>query len=60
MDNLKHYNDIGISNELDWERIEHLFRIGFFGALLSFIGDMMLGWGVEDESLAGGCKEGHK
>lgn len=53
MDNLKHYNDIGISNELDWERIEHLFRIGFFGALLSFIGDMMLGWGVEDESLAG-------
>ncbi len=47
------YNDIGISSELDWKRILHLFRVGFFGALLTLIGDMILGWGVEDESLTG-------
>lgn len=50
---MSEYNDIGISRRLDWERIEHLFRVGLFGALLTLIGDMLLGWGVEDETLAG-------
>lgn len=47
------YNDIGISSKLDWPRILHLFRVGLFGALLTLIGDMILGWGVEDETLTG-------
>lgn len=47
------YNDIGISRQLDWPRISHLFRLGLFGALLSLIGDLILGWGVEDETLTG-------
>ena len=47
------FNDIGISHKLDWPRIAHLFRIGLFGAVLTFIGDMLLGWGVEDETLTG-------
>jgi len=47
------YNDIGISSKLDWERILHLFKLGLFGALLTLIGDMILGWGVEDETLTG-------
>lgn len=47
------YNDIGISRQLDWPRIRHLFRLGLFGALLSLIGDLILGWGVEDETLTG-------
>ena len=47
------FNDIGISRRLDWTRIAHLFRVGLFGAALTLIGDMLLGWGVEDETLAG-------
>lgn len=47
------FNDIGISRQLDWARIKKLLAIGFFAALLSFTGDMLLGWGVEDETLTG-------
>ncbi len=50
---MNEFNDIGISHQLDWSRIEHLFRVGLFGALLTLIGDMILGWGVEDETLDG-------
>lgn len=50
---MKGFNDIGISRRLDWPRIAHLFRVGLVGALLSFVGDMILGWGVEDETLTG-------
>ena len=47
------YNDIGISPKLDWPRIQHLFRLGFFSAVLTLIGDLLLGWGVEDTTLTG-------
>lgn len=47
------FNDIGISRQLDMPRITHLFRVGLFGAILTLVGDMLLGWGVEDETLAG-------
>lgn len=47
------FNDIGVSRQMDWPRVAHLFRIGLFGAVLTFIGDMLLGWGVEDKTLSG-------
>ena len=47
------FNDIGISRQLDWPRIRKLMAIGLFAALLTLIGDMLLGWGVEDTSLMG-------
>ena len=47
------FNDIGISRQLDWPRIRHLFRLGLFGALFTLIGDMILGWGIEDVNLTG-------
>ena len=47
------FNDIGISRQLDWPRITHLFHVGMFGAALTLVGDMLLGWGAEDESLVG-------
>ena len=50
---MQSFNDIGISRQLDWPRIRKLFSIGLFGALLTLIGDMILGWGVEDETLSG-------
>ena len=50
---MQDFNDIGISRQLDWPRIRKLFLIGLFGALLTLIGDMILGWGVEDETLTG-------
>ena len=49
----KTINDIGISGKLDWSRIQHLFRLGLFASALTLIGDMILGWGIEDETLTG-------
>ena len=47
------YNDIGISSELDWKRIRKLFVIGLCAGIMVLIGDVLLGWGVMDESLSG-------
>ena len=47
------FNDIGIPRQLDWPRVRKLLTIGVFGALLHLAGDLILGWGVEDESLTG-------
>ena len=47
------FNDIGVSRTLDLPRIKKLLRIGLFASVLHFIGDMILGWGVEDEALTG-------
>lgn len=47
------YNDIGISRQLDVPRIKKLLAIGLFASVLHFAGDMILGWGVEDEALTG-------
>jgi len=46
-------NEIGVSSKLDWPRIRHLFRLGLFASALTLIGDMILGWGAEDETLTG-------
>ena len=42
---------IGISREFDLPRIKKLLSIGLFASLLHFAGDMILGWGVEEETL---------
>ena len=47
------FNDIGVSRELDLPRIKKLLSIGLFASALHFAGDMILGWGVEDETLTG-------
>lgn len=47
------FNDIGIDKKLDWNRIEHLMKIGIFAAFMVLIGDMLLGWGVTDPNLSG-------
>ena len=44
------FNSIGIDGRLDWARIKKLFSIGLFAAILTLIADMMLGWGIQDES----------
>ena len=47
------FNDIGISRQLDMPRVKKLLSVGLFASVLHFAGDMILGWGVEDESLTG-------
>lgn len=47
------FNDIGISRELDIPRIKKLLSIGLFASVLHVAGDVILGWGVEDETLTG-------
>lgn len=50
---MKDFNDIGISRQLHLPRIRKLLSIGLFASVLHVAGDMILGWGVEDESLTG-------
>ena len=50
---MRSYNDIGIDNIIDWNRIRKLFIIGLIGGCMTFVGDWLLGYGVYDESLAG-------
>ncbi|MBQ6960310.1 MAG: hypothetical protein IJP78_04955 [Clostridia bacterium] len=42
------------SNEkpLDWPPIRHLLKPGIFAALTVLAGDMLLDWGVHDETRA--------
>jgi len=47
------FNDIGISGQLDWRRIRKLLATGLFASVLHMVGDMILGWGVEDETKTG-------
>ncbi len=47
------FNDIGISGKPDPARVGKLLLIGFIASALHFIGDMILGWGSEDETLDG-------
>ena len=38
-------------SELDWQRIEHLLRLGIAAACMVLLGDMLLGWGVSDPAV---------
>ncbi len=50
---MKDFHDIGISRQLDLPRIQKLLTIGLFASALHFAGDMILGWGKEEETLTG-------
>ena len=50
---MSEFNDIGISRQLHWPRIRRLLTIGLVASVLHCIGDLVLGWGVEDETLTG-------
>ncbi len=50
---MEDFNDIGIKRELDWNRIRKLLAIGLFSSLLVFVSDMLLGWGIQDETKTG-------
>lgn len=47
------YNDIGIDSTLDWARIRKLLIIGLIAGCMGFVGDMILGYGVYNDSLTG-------
>ena len=51
--NQNEFNPIGIDSQLDWTRIRKLLSIGLFAAILTLIGDMMIGWGIQDETKKG-------
>lgn len=46
-------NTICISNNLDWNRIVHLMKVGLLASVIATIGDLLLGWGVYDDSTGG-------
>ena len=50
---MKTFNNIGIDEKLDWDRIRHLMKIGLIAGIMVLIGDMLLGWGVSDPTLSG-------
>ena len=47
------FNDIGIDDKLDWNRIEKLMRIGIFAACMVLEGDVLIGYGMHDSSKTG-------
>lgn len=47
------YNTIGIDSTVDWVRISKLLRIGLMAGCMVFAGDMILGYGVYNDSLTG-------
>ena len=47
------FNNIGIDGKLDWQRIRKLMIIGLLAGIMVFVGDMILGYGVYDDSLTG-------
>lgn len=47
------YNDIGIDSKVDWPRIRKLFIIGLIAGCMVLVGDILLGYGVEDQTKAG-------
>ena len=50
---MNNFHDIGISPKLDLPRMKKLLSIGLFASVLHVAGDMILGWGVEDETRTG-------
>ena len=50
---MSEFNDIGISRQLHRPRIRRLLTIGLAASALHCIGDLVLGWGAEDETLTG-------
>ena len=47
------FNNIGIDESLDWNRIRKLMIIGMFAAWMVLAGDMLLGWGLHDHTKPG-------
>ena len=47
------FNNIGIDGSLDWKRIRKLMFIGIFAACMVLTGDMLLGWGLHDNTKPG-------
>lgn len=47
------YDEMGIDKRIDWPRIRKLFVIGLAAGCMVFVGDMLLGCGVEDPTLTG-------
>ena len=47
------FNELGIESKPDWNRIRHLMKVGILAGILVLAGDMILGWGICDESLNG-------
>ena len=43
----------GTNYASDMNRAAHLFKLGIIASLIALAGDMVLGWGVPDESLTG-------
>ena len=50
---MSEFNDIGISRQLHRPHIRRLPTIGLAASALHCIGDLVLGWGAEDETLTG-------
>jgi len=46
-------NEIREKQNINWDRVRFLMKIGIIGAFINLAGDMLVGWGVRDTSLTG-------
>ena len=48
---MEHERPEDMYNTLNWDRIQHLLKLGIFASLMVLGGDMLLGWGISDPSV---------
>ena len=38
------------TGNINWDKIRLLLKIGIVGAIIIFVGDLLMGWGIKDMS----------
>lgn len=46
-------NEMKLNENINWEEVSLLLKIGIVGAVIIFVGDFLMGWGVKEMSLDG-------
>ena len=41
------------TGNINWDKIRLLLKIGIVGAIIIFVGDLLMGWGIKDMSFSG-------
>ncbi len=42
-----------LNEDINWDKVSFLLKIGIVGAIVILVGDLLMGWGVKDMSLSG-------
>ena len=46
-------DEMKLNENINWNKVRLLLKIGIVGAIIILIGDFLMGWGVKDMNLSG-------